>query len=358
MKKTIRLLVVQRISLSHDLLLSRSISARFLPLLCYMKRHNLIEWEEIPEHDVSIGELRRFDAVLFNKHSSTRALDIMETANDLGMRTIYDLDDWIMDLPSYSVTNLNDDLLANIFKMIKESTIVTVSNSFLKEKLKRTGASTKILPNGFDHELFESRSGIWKESNPPKILFSNTDGIKLVRFKQDFISVVSGFMMNHPDVILEFWGDPFPEMGLIPNLIPRGFLENTQYKLSIRDAGYLFAIIPLGGEEDPDSLFFNKCKTPIKYIDYGSLGIPGIYSKSPVYEEVVTHRETGYLIPNERFAWCEAMNELYNDPSQRNLLRTNAYADTIGRFNISSCADIFHKILVDPIISDCHGLIK
>jgi glycosyltransferase involved in cell wall biosynthesis len=345
MNKILRLLVVQRISLSHDQLMSRSIAARFGPLLNHMKRHRMIEWEEILEGDIGVAQLKRFDVVLFNKHTSNHALVIMRIANDLGLQTIYDLDDWILDLPTYSVTNLNDDALENIITMIREATIATVSNRFLQEKLQRIRSTVDIIYNGFDHEAISAPPDSWKETNQQKIIFSNTDGLKLVKFKHNFIDMLSVFMSSHPEVTLDFWGDPFPEMNHIPRVVPRGFMENTQYKLAIRDEGYLFAIVPLGGKEDPETFVFNSCKSPIKYIDYGSLGIPGIYSESPVYMAEVKHKVTGYLVPNETQAWDVAMNDLYENASLRHSFRHCAYEDTLSRFNIHTSSLSFLSIL-------------
>ena len=155
-------------------------------------------------------------------------------------------------------------------------------------------------------------------------------------------------MESHPMVSIDFWGDPFSEMRKIPRIINRGFLENTVYKTSIRDAGYIFGIVPLGGfEEDPETLFFNSCKSCIKYIDYSSLGIPGIYSESPVYLNAISHMKTGYLVKNNTKSWLDAMNNLFENSSLRNQFRICAYEDSIKNFGISSSADIFLKIFLN-----------
>lgn len=345
MQRIPRLLVAQRISLSHDKLMSRSIAARFGPLLGYMSSHRQIEWEAIVEGDITIGQLRRFDAVLFNKHSSNRAVDVMRMANDLGLRTIYDMDDWIIDLPMYSVTDLNDDLLANITWMLRHASMVTVSNNTLRKRLQRIRPDATIIPNGFDHEAIPSDPDRWLEAQPPKILFSNTDGIKLIHFRKHFFDILIGFMRRHPDVSLEFWGDGFPEMARIPRLVAKGFLGNTEYKSAIRDAGYLFSVVPLGGREDPEALFFNSCKSCIKYIDYGSLGIPGIYSRSPVYEDAVKHQVTGYLVNNSADEWESAMELLYERADVRESLRLNAFRDVHERYGLEDSARTMMSLL-------------
>ena len=337
-----RLLVVQRLSLSHSRLKSRSIGARFGPLLDYMERHGLLQWQEILETEIGIEDFRRHDAVLLNKHSSTRGLEIIQTAKALGLRCIYDLDDWILDLPSYSVTNLDEDVLANIVCMIREADVVSVSNPVLQNKLKYLRPVSAILKNGFDHEALPYSPKAHNESSQPRILFSNTDGIKLVSHRKQFLQQLVAFMEMHPEVQLDFWGDHFPEIGRIPRLNDKGFSPNKTYKETIRDAGYWFAVVPLGGEEDPETLFFNSCKSCIKYIDYGSLGIPGMYSHSPVYSEVVQHGKTGMLVHNQGNEWLKAMNVLYQQAALRQKIREQSYADCIANFGLQASA---HKLL-------------
>jgi hypothetical protein len=336
--RPLRLLVVQRVSLSHSTLKSRSIGARFGPLLDYMQRHNLIQYQEILENEIGIEDFKNHDAVLLNKHSSARGLEIIQTAKALGVRSIYDLDDWILDLPSYSVTNLDEDILANIVYMIRESDVVTVSNSVLQEKLKYLRPVSTILRNGFDHEAMPYSPATQSESPQPKILFSNTDGIKLVSHRKSFMQQVVAFMESHQDAVLEFWGDHFPELSRIPRLIDKGFVPNKTYKQSIRDAGYWFAMVPLGGAEDPETLFFNSCKSCIKYIDYGSLGIPGIYSRTPVYADAVTDGQTGCLVHNRGDEWLSAMNRLYENAELRSLIRSQSHADCVERFGVEESA--------------------
>ena len=58
---------------------------------------------------------------------------------------------------------------------------------------------------------------------------------------------------------------------------------------------------------------FTRCKSDIKYLDYGALGIPGIFSRGPAYEQTVRHLETGYLADNDPEAWEEGLNRLLDD---------------------------------------------
>jgi hypothetical protein len=270
----------------------------------------------------------------------------MRMANEFGKKTIYDLDDWILDLPQYSVTNLTEDTLANIISMLREATHVTVSNMLLAEKLKVIRRDTHLILNGFDHEEMEYQPKNWHEVQPPKILLSNTDSLKLVNFRKEFIESIRCFLEKHKNLTLEFWGDDFPEMNSITQLKPMGFRPNYEYKIAIRDAGYLFAIVPLGGVEDPDTLLFNSCKSCIKYIDFGSLGIPAIYSLTPVYSSVVRHRQTGLLAANNAENWQQQMQEMYSNQALRQRIRINSYCDVRARFNLVQPASMMTRLLI------------
>jgi glycosyltransferase involved in cell wall biosynthesis len=346
-----RLLVVQRRSMTDGRMKSRTIGARFAPLLSYMQRHQLIEWEQISEEEVGIAQLHRFDVVLFNKHVSNMSLKIMRMANELGLHTIYDLDDWLLDLPSWSVLEMNEDVLYNV-AMIRESSAATASNQLLQERMRKVRRSdVLIIPNGFDHQAFDLSPELWTEKQPPKIIFSNLDGVKLVNFRKDFFATLRNFLTKNESVSIDFWGDPFPELSSIPKVTHRGSRGNLEYKQAIRDEGYLFAIVPLGAEEDPDTLFFNSCKSPIKYADYGSLGIPSIYSDCPTYRGNVTHRLTGYIASNSASSWEQALDDMLHDADLRQTIRVNAYADVIDRFSVRRISSMFLKALPDPTSS-------
>lgn len=345
MKKVVRVLVVQRISLSNGDLKSRSIGARFFPLLKYLQDANCIEWGSVSEDQITLLDLKKFDVMLFNKHTSKEAVRAMQLANENGLKTVYDLDDWILDLPQYSVTELTSDKLENIMWLIRNATVATVSNKMLFHKISKIRKSVVIMRNGIDPLIFHRHKyGIF-ESATPKILFSNTDGVKLVKYKDDFFSLLNHFLKINPDVEIDFWGDTSPEILNISRINPRGFLDNHLYKEALASEGYWFSIVPLGGAEDIDTLFFNSCKSCIKYVDYGAIGIPGIYSNSPVYSEVIRSRFNGILVNNDSTSWGAGLNELLKNSSLRNEIRKNAYLDVKKNHSIEEPAKIFLNLI-------------
>jgi len=71
---------------------------------------------------------------------------------------------------------------------------------------------------------------------------------------------------------------------------------------------------------------FNRCKSDVKFLDYGAIGAAGIYSRMPAYTGSVLHRETGWLAENTAEAWIEALETLIAAAPLRERLAQNAKA--------------------------------
>jgi len=75
---------------------------------------------------------------------------------------------------------------------------------------------------------------------------------------------------------------------------------------------------------------FTRGKSDLKYLDYGALGIPGVFSDVCPYRGTVQHRETGLLAANEPEAWAEALEEIVSDGALRARLAEAAKAEVHG----------------------------
>ena len=81
---------------------------------------------------------------------------------------------------------------------------------------------------------------------------------------------------------------------------------------------------------------FHRFKYWNKYLEYGSLGIAGIYSDVPPHADVVRNGETGILQANEPAAWRSSIERLLDEPSLRLQLAKAAYLDVEARFGGSA----------------------
>lgn len=77
---------------------------------------------------------------------------------------------------------------------------------------------------------------------------------------------------------------------------------------------------------------FQRFKYWNKYLEYGSLGIAGVYSDVAPHADVVRDGATGILCANEPAAWQEALDRLLAEPALRRRIGHAAYLDVEARF--------------------------
>lgn len=116
-----------------------------------------------------------------------------------------------------------------------------------------------------------------------------------------------------------------------PRVEVRPFMGDLlDYYRFMRDARWTIGIAPLLDDA------FNRGKTSNKYREYAGLGIPGIYSRMPVYEADVRHGETGLLAPHDEDGFAGALRALVEQPELRRRIRVAALQDATSRFSLDA----------------------
>ena len=98
-----------------------------------------------------------------------------------------------------------------------------------------------------------------------------------------------------------------------------------------------------------DTLFHRR-KYWNKYLEYGSLGLAGIYSNIPPNGDVVRDGSTGLLCPNEPDKWHAGIVSLVEYPERRRQIGHAAYLDVEARFSAGALLDHWQTAL-GPLLS-------
>jgi processive 1,2-diacylglycerol beta-glucosyltransferase len=288
--------------------------------------------------------LKLYNAVIFQKHSSLSSLEILEAAKLSGVKTIYDIDDFLPAFPKYSGGQGISKKIESIKKHIVQADIVTTTSSLLKENIDNFfGVKSVLVPFGIN--LDRHRHHMKNRAKVNRFIFTNADQLKLSAFKKGFIETVNSFLAQHNDLELDVFSDPNPELTDFLSINNLGNLDWFEHKKYLAEQGYLFSVTPLGSIEDQDSLLFNSCKSPIKYLEYGGLEIPGIYSNSPIYTNVIQNRVTGLLVDNDRLNWRAALDEMQSNQELRIRISKNAFEDVYFNHNISQTSLFWLELL-------------
>lgn len=339
------ILVVQRQSLVTDIDFSLSVYARIIEAMDWLRDQGVVNYATCGEYEEEMKHcLGWADALIFCKHSSERSLKIMQRATEMGLPTILDLDDWVFEFPSYSGgTTGQTQRVERIRAMMTMASMVTVANERLLQGVWGLRPDAELVPNGMYVEKHYRPDQVSRVRN--RVVFTNADFLKIGAFKQGFLGVLQDFFSEHKDLVLDFYGDFFPELLELPFMHYTNRIRYDDYLRCLSNGDYLFAITPLGGNEDRGNAEFNARKNPFKYLNYGVAGVPGIYSDVPIYQDCISNGHTGVLVPNTVEGWSDAMQRMTRDADLRRVIRENAYKDVAERFHIRKSANRYLKIL-------------
>ncbi len=324
---------------------SRSVVNRLVEPLEPLERHRKIDLLILDEDAISPREVASCDGVIFCKNVSQKSVEIAELAKQYHKFVVYDVDDDVTNFSNESFALLKkDNIKAILQKMFNLTDVVVFSTDFLKNCLceKFVVGKYVVVETGFNFEKHKRK--LSNNLNSSSILFTNADSIKLKKFKEDFFEVVNTFFERSPGLVLEVYSDPNPELNKFTSFVDKGSVPWEQHKRELGESSYRFAITPLIGREEAENLFF-KCKTPIKYLEYGALSIPGIYSRSYIYENVVEDGRTGLLVNNSTYDWSKALDNLSRDQVLREKIAKNAYDDVFENHNITSKSEMWEEVL-------------
>lgn len=275
------------------------------------------------------------DRTWFPGVTPAAAEDLFRRARRDGTRVVYSIDDNLLDLSPEGFNRwpfTTEELMA-VRYFARESDGIIVATGPLKERLSRLNQNIHVVPNALDERL-------WGDDSAPDERPAN--GRKVIGYMgtqthdSDLMMILQALratLRRHAGRV---------ELQLVGAVADRAVLEsfeglpvstldvggNVEYpafaRWMSRNVRWDLAIAPL------EVNTFTRCKSDIKFLDYSILGIPGVYSRGPVYGETVRHLETGYLADNNPRSWDEALELMLTDDALRQRLARAAQDYTLS----------------------------
>jgi glycosyltransferase involved in cell wall biosynthesis len=212
----------------------------------------------------------------------------------------------------------NIDLALNRenMKMLKEglamSDMVLTTGPHLAEAFKPINPAVRICPNSVDVNMWQ------------KLPLLGHQGIRMGWLGGDthyhdwlmIAPILKEFMCQNPHVTLVIMGGRYE--GTLKGIDPDRIEHHNwcdimayPYKAAILDLD--FSIIPLIDTE------FNRCKSPIKWLEMAALQVPAVTSYVAPYDKMMDLvPDNGIFIEgNDMDAWWQGMNKMANEPVTR-----------------------------------------
>ena len=243
--------------------------------------------------------------------------EIVARATAEGKPIIYEIDDLLFQLPEehpYAAARFFMPALLPMLHAVLRADLVTTPTAKLRDCLLPMNPNTVVLPNCLNDRIWPSEA-IPRRDQAEEVVVgymgSDSHLPDLEQIAPVLFKVLNRFGTN---ISMKFWGVQPPALiRSHPKVewIPLAVADYSEFAAYFYQEQSDIFIAPLA-----DSLF-NRCKSPIKFLEYSWMGVPGVYSRLDPYEGVVEHGRNGFLAstPEE---WEKCISQLILDPSLRN----------------------------------------
>ena len=322
---------------------------RLLSPFDLLKRQGLLDYDLfVMDHrqDFEFELLDKYDVFIFQRTDKPETVEIMRQAQLRGKRAVYDIDDNLLNLPVDHPMFKHfraDSVQSAIVSHLKQADLVTVSTAILGSALADYTSKQIVIRNELDPDIFGpalAKAGPpvkigyaagWTHKNDlgpvvqalEKLLAEYGEAIRLV-----FFWLIPDELKGHPQV--EHLGG-FPLLG--------------DYAQQLQEARLDIGLAPLAENA------FNAAKSDVKYLEYASQAIAGIYSRVPPFASVADG-QTGLFVDGQNpDRWYEKIKFLIEHQDERRQIQQHAMNEVRNNRSIKQMAEAWGNAL-QQLISD------
>jgi glycosyltransferase involved in cell wall biosynthesis len=265
---------------------------------------------------------------------------VIDRARLEGKPVVYEIDDLLLELPVEHPDRPIYYYTPALFPMLRaivEADAVTTTTPPLLSYLQPFNPNTVLLPNFLDDRLWSFREPLQKDPGEPVVIGymgSTSHRPDLVEIVPTLKQLIERYKEK---LIFRFWGgEPPPEIRDIPNVewIPLSLPNYPKFISTFSQQESDIFIAPLA------DTFFNHCKSAIKFLEYSTLAVPGVYSDILPYQDVVRHGQNGFLARTNE-DWESCLVKLVESPELRCRMGSRAQESVREKWLLSQNAGLW-----------------
>lgn len=245
-------------------------------------------------------------------------LRLVQHLRGRGATTVFDIDDdyWTIHPENPAAGFWTQERLGTMEAIARSASIVTTTTEELVGPMKRFNDRVVVLPNCLPDEHWPAHPKPCKPNGEPLVVgWAGSPGhapdVRMV------LPALTQVLEEFPNLEFHVAGLPSEARPEHPRISVLPVVKIEQYPELL--AGFDIGLIPLVDNR------FNRCKSDLKFLEYGMIGLPTIASKVAPYMRSVRHRENGLLATNTK-DWIKHLRALVKDESLREHLGSNARA--------------------------------
>ena len=258
--------------------------------------------------------LRDADVVLVQRGFPRRTTKpVCDAILSSGKPIIYETDDAIQHLPKHhNKPFYDDDVGPAVEAFARQASLVTVATAPLMVLFSPLARQVAILPNYLSPDLWTDDLVGEGAGAHGKVRIGFVGSMNHDRDFATLVPLLREALSKYENVELVSYGGLSAGLEDCPRFstIPAHYVY-AEHPRRLAAAGIDIAIAPLTPSR------FNRCKSNIKFLEFGFLGIPGVFAALEPYRSSVRHGETGFLCDERPSSWREALFSLIEDANLR-----------------------------------------
>lgn len=277
------------------------------------------------------------DVIVIQREASPFLLRKIRQWRSQGKAVVFDIDDLLLDVPSFLESYAHYQVARSFIKeALQQSNHVTTTTERLSAALRPHATFVSVIPNASQHWGTAAKH-FSASKQPVKLLIASSDTVRL-----DFVAPALTRVLEDKDLRIEIVAigntvDFLKKSGIPVTGVP--LLSYPEFLSFVSQQDNAIGIIPL------DDSRFSNCKSPIKYLDYASCGVPSICSNVAPYSDVIESEKDGVLVPNDVDDWYLAIRTLALDPARRSALAAAAGAKAHGEYSLRQASAKWRDVL-------------
>lgn len=319
----------------------KDIDVTFIQRIHDKNNNEITAWENIG---------KKYDIFYTSYIDTPRAYSYIKAISQkFGIKHVMDLDDNLFEVdpmnPVYIRYYPGSKDLQNATTIIKDSQYVSVSTPYLQRIVNNVRGTNDVFlsPNYMDPDAFVyNRERVPDNGDKIYIGYQGSSTHYTDLFQTGVMDAIRRIMLENPNVYFYIIGmgvdDLYNHLPKDRVIIEGGERDHNKYRIKWQSLPIDIGIAPLIDSN------FNRGKSSIKYYEYSTRKIPGVYSFTESYYNVVKEHDTGYLALNT-LDWYNKLSRLVNDKQLRNNIANNARQDVLENYCIQDHLEPIYKFI-------------
>jgi glycosyltransferase involved in cell wall biosynthesis len=247
-----------------------------------------------------------------------------------GKPIVYETDDDFASIPDWHGKEQHRENAEWIRRLLPHVSLVTVSTEVLRQRLAAHHPHIMVLPNCVNQALWPVHEPVAAGLRDPHIVYAGNRGHW--RDLESLERTLTEALQRHRELHVTIMGVERTALASCQRVSMLPFNgDYALYPRRLAALGATLAVVPL--LEHP----FNEAISPIKFLEFAAVGIPGVFQDMAPYA-TVRPGEDGLRAGVDADAWAQAIDALVTDDGLRQSLAANANRRVRSEFLLSQHA--------------------